>query len=57
MIAAKSSQPTPGEPDRLMSYFFFLTVIGAAILLGLNWKKLGKPEWQGKTILISIFYR
>jgi hypothetical protein len=38
-----------------MSYFFFLTVIGAGILLGLNWKKLGKPEWQGRTILISIF--
>ncbi|HXQ35997.1 MAG TPA: hypothetical protein VN843_18420, partial [Anaerolineales bacterium] len=47
--------PTPGEPYRLMSYFVFLTVIGAGILLGLNWKKLGKPEWQGKTIFISIF--
>src|SRR6266511_3598309 len=55
MIATKSSQATPGEPYRLMSYFVFLTVIGAGILLGLNWKKLGKPEWQGKTILISIF--
>ncbi len=55
MIATKSSQPIPGEPYRLMSYFVFLTVIGAGILLGLNWKKLGKPEWQGKTILISIF--
>lgn len=55
MIAAKSSQPAPGEPYRLMSYFIFLTVIGAGILLGLNWKKLGKPEWQSRTILLSIF--
>lgn len=55
MIAAKAAQPTPGEPYRLMSYFIFLTVIGAGILLGLNWKKLGKPEWQSRTILLSIF--
>jgi hypothetical protein len=55
MVADKPSQPTPAEPYRLMSYFFFLTVIGAGILLGLNWKKLGKPEWQGRTILMSIF--
>ena len=55
MIAANTSQAKPGEPYRLMSYFVFLTVIGAGILLALNWKKLGKPEWQGKTLLISIF--
>ncbi len=55
MIADKPSQPMPAEPYRLMAYFFFLTMIGAGILLGLNWKKLGKPEWQGRTILISIF--
>jgi hypothetical protein len=54
MIAVKSSQAAPGEPYRLMSYFVFLTVIGAGILLGLNWKKLGKPEWQARTILLSI---
>ena len=55
MVAANTSQAKPGEPYRLMSYFVFLTVIGAGILLALNWKKLGKPEWQGKTLLISIF--
>lgn len=54
MNVSKQNQPAPGEPYRLMSYFVFLTVIGAGILLGLNWKKLGKPEWQAKTILISI---
>jgi hypothetical protein len=55
MIASNASPSKPGEPYRLMSYFVFLTVIGAGILLGLNWKRLGKPEWQGRTILLSIF--
>ena len=55
MTTVRSSQPNPSEPYRLMSYFMFLTVIGAGILLALNWKKLGKPEWQGRTILLSIF--
>jgi hypothetical protein len=55
MIATKPSQASPGEPYRLMSYFVFLTVIGAGVLLALNWKKLGKPEWQGRTIILSIF--
>jgi|SRR5215216_3245939 len=55
MVEANTFQAKPGEPYRLMSYFVFLTVIGAGILLALNWKKLGKPEWQGKTLLISIF--
>lgn len=49
-----SPQPSPWEPYRLMSYFVFLTVFGAGILLALNWKRLGKPEWQGKTALLSI---
>ena len=51
----KDSQLSPWEPYRLMSYFLFLTVFGAGILLALNWKRLGKPEWQGKTMLLSIF--
>lgn len=54
MDISKPSRAAPDEPYRLMSTFVFLTVFGAGILLGLNWKKLGKPEWQGKTILIAI---
>ncbi len=50
----ENTLPAPWEPYRLMSYMFFITVIGAGILLGLNWKRLGKPEWQWTTILISI---
>lgn len=51
----KDSQLSPWEPYRLMSYFVFLSVFGAGALLALNWKRLGKPEWQGKTILLSVF--
>jgi hypothetical protein len=51
----RNSSLSPWEPYRLMSYFVFLTVFGAGILLALNWKRLGKPEWQGKTMLLSVF--
>lgn len=47
--------PAPWEPYRVMSSFIFLTIFGAGIWLGLNWKRLEKPEWQMRTILISIF--
>jgi hypothetical protein len=55
MNQQRNSSLSPWEPYRLMSYFVFLTVFGAGILLALNWKRLGKPEWQGKTMLLSIF--
>ncbi|CAG0952698.1 hypothetical protein ANAEL_00156 [Anaerolineales bacterium] len=45
----------PWEPYRLLSYFMFITIFGSGILLGINWKRLGKPEWMWKTILLSIF--
>jgi hypothetical protein len=48
-------QSDPWEPYRVMSSFVFLTIFGAGIWLGLNWKRLGKPEWQARTILLSIF--
>jgi len=50
----KQSQLSPWEPYRLFSYFIFTTWFGAGILLGANWKRLGKPEWMWKTILLSI---
>src|SRR5690349_11050244 len=49
-----STKSAPWEPNRLSSYCFFITTLGAGILLALNWKRLGKPEWVLKTILISI---
>jgi hypothetical protein len=48
-------QPAPWEPYRVMSSFVFLTIFGAGVWLGLNWKRLEKPEWQARTILLSIF--
>ena len=55
MNTKKSPQPSPWNPYQLFSLFMFLTWFGAGILLGLNWKRLGKPEWVLKTVLLSIF--
>jgi len=49
------AQPEPWEPYRVMSSFVYLSIFGAGIWLGLNWKRLEKPEWQARTILLSIF--
>lgn len=44
----------PRDPNRLIGLSYFLTTIGAGILLANNWKRLGKPEWTRVTILLSI---
>lgn len=46
--------PAPWNPGQLTSYTFFLTTIGAGIAFGLNWRRLGKPEWMWMTILTAI---
>jgi hypothetical protein len=46
----------PSNPYQLFSYFMFITIFGSGILLGINWKRLGRPEWMWKTILLSIFF-
>lgn len=55
MEKTSNLKPAPWEPYRLMSSFVYLTIFGAGIWLGLNWKRLEKPEWQMRTILLSIF--
>jgi len=55
MDEQRKSRPAPWEPYRIMSSFVFLTIFGAGIWLALNWKRLEKPEWQVRTILLSIF--
>jgi len=55
MNTQKSSHPSPWNPYQLFSSFMFITWFGAGILLSLNWKRLGKPEWVLKTMLLSIF--
>jgi hypothetical protein len=44
----------PGEPYQLLAFFPVISTIGAGILLGLNWKKFGKPRWVLPTILLAI---
>jgi hypothetical protein len=42
---------TPWNPLTVSSYMFFATTFGAGIGLGINWRRLGKPEWMWWTIL------
>lgn len=44
----------PWNPQRLLPLMFFLTTIAAGIAYGLNWRKLGKPQWTTPTIALSI---
>jgi hypothetical protein len=44
----------PWDPDRVSGLVVVITVIGVGIWLGLNWKRLGRPEWVQKTILLSV---
>lgn len=44
----------PRDPSRLISLSYFLTTIGAGFLLANNWKRLGKPEWAQRTLMLSI---
>ncbi len=47
-------QPTPWNPSLLLASMFFLTNIVASILLGINWRRLGRPQWTMPTIAIPI---
>lgn len=38
----------------LFAVMFFATNIVSAILLGINWRRLNKPQWTLPTILIPI---
>lgn len=52
--AGVNKQSAPWNPYQISGIMFFATTIVAGIVLGINWKRLGKPEWQFKTILLSI---
>ena len=45
----------PRDPNRLLGYSYFISVIGSGILLAQNWRRLGKSEWTRNTVLLSIF--
>jgi hypothetical protein len=49
-----TSYSEPRDPNRLIGLSYFLTTVGAGILLANNWKRLGKPEWTRITLILSI---
>jgi len=44
----------PRDPNRLAGASYFLTTLGAGLLLAQNWKRLGKPEWVRPTQIASL---
>ena len=54
MTRNSESYGEPRDPNRLLGLSYFLTTIGAGIMLANNWKRLGKPEWTRITMILSI---
>jgi hypothetical protein len=44
----------PWNPLTLWAVSYWITVFASGVLLGLNWKRLGKPEWTTRTIIAAI---
>lgn len=44
----------PWNPYQILGFVVIASSIFVGIILGLNWKRLKKPEWQVTTILLSI---
>lgn len=38
----------------LLGLMFFVTPLVSGILLGLNWRRLGRPQWAGFTIALPV---
>ncbi|MBK9924495.1 MAG: hypothetical protein IPP66_04310 [Anaerolineales bacterium] len=52
--AKTNEQDAPWNPYQVLGFVVIATSIFVGIALGLNWKRLKKPEWQVITILLSI---
>lgn len=44
----------PRDPGRILGMMHFMSVFGAGIVLGVNWRRLGKPEWVATTVVLAI---
>jgi hypothetical protein len=49
-----NSSRDPWNPYRIFGMIVVLSSIVVGVLLGLNWKRLGKPQWSLKSILLSL---
>jgi len=43
----------PWNPYRLLGLMFIITNVVSSILLGINWRRLGKPQWVMPSILAT----
>lgn len=46
--------PAPWNPHRIVGYIILVSAIVVGIVLAFNWRRLGKPEWQARTIVLSL---
>jgi hypothetical protein len=51
---AISRQPIPWDPYRIFAFVFIVSTFVVGIILGLNWARLGKPNWVYRTIFLSL---
>lgn len=54
IIEGKFKAGTPWNPMTVSGFMFLISTIGVGIGLGINWRRLGKPEWMLWTILLAI---
>jgi hypothetical protein len=52
-IKFKNISP-PFDPYKAMGYSFYISWIFSGIILGINWRRLGKPNWFIPTAIISF---
>jgi hypothetical protein len=52
--AKTNERDAPWNPYQILGFVVIASSIFVGIALGLNWKRLKKPEWQVITILLSI---
>ena len=53
-VAKTNERDAPWNPYQILGFVVIASSIFVGIALGLNWKRLKKPEWQVITILLSI---
>jgi hypothetical protein len=46
--------PPPWDPYRAISYGFLISWVLSGIILGFNWRRLGKPRWFFPTVIIFL---
>ena len=47
-------RPSPWDPYRVFAFMFIVSTIVVGIILSLNWRRLGKPTWVYRSMILSL---